>query len=52
MDEAKRWLIKMVALFSLLSGDSDFSKMARQSLWGKTKAKAKQALEFSKKALP
>ena len=52
MDETKKWLLKMLALLSLLSGGSDFSKMARQGLWGKTKAKVKEAYEFSKKALP
>lgn len=52
MDETKKWLLKMLALLSLLMGDGDFSKMARQSLWGKTKSKVKEAFEHSKKVLP
>lgn len=52
MDEARRWLIKMLALLSLLTGGGDFSKMARQSLKEKAKVKAKQALELGKKIIP
>jgi hypothetical protein len=52
MDDFEKWLIKMMALLSLLMGGSDFSKMARHSLKEKAKVKAKEALEFGKKIVP
>lgn len=52
MDDFDKWLLKMVALLTLLAGGSDFSKMARQGLKEKAKVKAKEALELGKKILP
>ena len=51
-EELRQWLLKMMALISLLVGGSDFSKMARQGLKEKAKVKAKEALELGKKIIP
>jgi len=52
MDDFSKRLIRMMALLTLLTGGSDFSKMARQGLKEKAKVKAREALEFGKKIIP
>ncbi len=52
MEGIEMWLIKLMALLSLLTGGTDLSKMARQDFLARAKNKAKHVLELGKKVLP